>query len=136
MVTQLSVLDRAYVPGVKVADILPRYALNTTLPLKELLMIIDPAFAILEVSSWLALPEIIISPSKMVISTVEPGGFVRTGAVREKVVDVPVEEICNDELDPSNDLLLKLGIIVMLPPFTLHVAGTVPVAVIVPLVAA
>jgi hypothetical protein len=44
------VLDRAYVPGVKVADILPRYALNTTLPLKELLMIIDPAFAILEVS--------------------------------------------------------------------------------------
>ena len=99
-------------------------------------MVVDPAFVRLETRNWLSLPEIAISPFKTATSTVEPGGFVRTGTVREKVVDVPVEEIGNDELDPFNAVLLKLGVIVMLPPFTLHVAGTVPVAVIVPLVAA
>ena len=129
-------LVRPYVPGVK-ENILLRNASNTTPQLKGLSMILDPeveAVARIVLSGFpvtLMVP-VILKPSLKV----EPVGFVRTGVVREIVVVVPVEEIGNDGLNPFMLVLPALGVIVMLPPVTLQVAGTVPVAVIVPLVAA
>ena len=133
---QLKVLARAYVPGAKVAVALLIVALNTMPPLILPSMTIDPGVVRVEINCWLAFPGIVIFPDIMPFSTVEPAGFVRVGAVREKVVDEPVEEIPNDELIPLMLMLVLLGVIVMLPPFTLQVAGMVPVAVIEPLVAA
>ena len=59
-----------------------------------------------------------------------------TAGVREKVVFVPVEEIGDESLFPVIWLKPAPPGIEIVAPFTLQVAGTVPVAVIEPLVAA
>jgi hypothetical protein len=69
---------------------------------------------------------------------VEPGGFDTTvGDDRVKFVAVPLVEMATAELFPLRaELEVLVGDIEIEAPFTLQVAGTVPVAVIVPLVAA
>jgi hypothetical protein len=71
------------------------------------------------------------------LEALEPEGFDSETDDRVKAVFLPLVLMgIGVELDPISKLLLSSLSIVILAPVTLHVAGTVPVAVIVPLVAA